>query len=62
MAPLGKVYDPGLQAYEPISDRHKNSDEIDYNSMKVVELKELLKEKELPVSGTKAELIKRLQT
>ena len=36
--------------------------EIDYNSMKVVELKELLKERELPVSGTKAELIERLQT
>jgi hypothetical protein len=37
-------------------------DEIDYNSMKVTELKELLKEKKLPVSGTKAELIERLQT
>ena len=36
--------------------------EIDYNSMKVVELKKLLKERELPVSGTKAELIERLQT
>lgn len=34
----------------------------DYSSMKVAELKELLKEKELPVSGTKTELIKRLQT
>ena len=30
--------------------------------MKVAELKELLKEKNLPVSGTKAELIERLQT
>ena len=37
-------------------------DEIDHNSMKVAELKELLKERELPVSGTKAELIERLQT
>jgi vacuolar-type H+-ATPase subunit H len=37
-------------------------DDIDYNSMKVVELKELLKERKLPVSGTKAELIERLQT
>jgi len=35
--------------------------EIDYNSMKVVELKELLKERALPVSGTKAELIERFQ-
>jgi hypothetical protein len=30
--------------------------------MKVAELKELLKQKDLPVSGTKAELIERLQT
>ena len=37
-------------------------DEIDYKAMKVVELKELLKERKLPVSGTKAELIERLQT
>ena len=37
-------------------------DEIDYKAMKVAELKELLKERKLPVSGTKAELIERLQT
>ena len=37
------------------------NDDIDYSSMKVAELKELLKEKNLPVSGTKAELIKRLE-
>ena len=37
-------------------------DEIDYQSMKVAELKVLLKEKDLPVSGTKAVLIERLQT
>ena len=30
--------------------------------MKVTELKEILKKKELPVSGTKAELTERLQT
>ena len=30
--------------------------------MKVAELKELLKERKLPVSGKKAELIERLQT
>ena len=40
----------------------ENDDEIDYSSMKVTELKELLKEKDLPVSGTKAELIERLET
>ena len=38
------------------------NDDIDYSSMKVAELKELLKEKNLPVSGTKAELIERLET
>ena len=40
----------------------ENDDKIDYSSMKVAELKELLKEKDLPVSGTKAELIERLET
>ncbi len=39
-----------------------DTDEVDFKSMKVAELKELLKEKKLPVSGTKAELIERLQT
>ncbi len=39
-----------------------SDDEIDYQAMKVAELKVLLKEKNLPVSGTKAELIERLQT
>ena len=39
----------------------KSNDNIDYKSMKVAELKELLKERSLPVSGTKAELIDRLQ-
>ena len=40
----------------------EESEDIDYSSMKVAELKELLKQKDLPVSGTKAELIERLQT
>ena len=39
-----------------------SDDEINYQSMKVAELKVMLKEKKLPVSGTKAELIERLQT
>ena len=39
-----------------------DDEEIDLKSMKVAELKEMLKSKGLPVSGTKAELIKRLQT
>ena len=43
-------------------DAEESNNEVDYSSMKVAELKELLKEKNLPVSGTKAELIERLQT
>ena len=43
-------------------DTEESNNEVDYSSMKVAELKELLKEKNLPVSGTKAELIERLQT
>jgi hypothetical protein len=43
------------------SEEETKSEENDYSSMKVAELKELLKEKDLPVSGTKAELIERLQ-
>ena len=40
----------------------ESNNDVDYASMKVAELKELLKEKNLPVSGTKSELIERLQT
>ena len=38
-----------------------NSEDTDYSKMSVAELKEVLKEKKLPVSGKKAELIERLQ-
>ena len=41
---------------------NEEADDVDYSSMKVAELKELLKEKDLPVSGTKAELIERLKS
>ena len=37
------------------------SEETDYSKMSVAELKDVLKEKGLPVSGKKAELIERLQ-
>ena len=43
-------------------DSDVEKDDVDYSSMKVAELKDLLKERELPVSGTKAKLIERLQT
>ena len=38
-----------------------NSEDADYSKMSVAELKDILKEKKLPVSGKKAELIERLQ-
>ena len=45
-----------------VTEDKEETEETDYTTMKVAELKELLKERELPVSGTKAELIERLQT
>ena len=38
-----------------------NSEDVDYSKMSVAELKNILKEKKLPVSGKKADLIDRLQ-
>tara|TARA_X000001036_G_scaffold376291_1_gene365527 strand:+ start:10 stop:651 length:642 start_codon:yes stop_codon:yes gene_type:complete len=38
-----------------------DSEDTDYSKMSVAELKEILKEKKLPVSGKKSELIERLQ-
>ena len=50
------------QADEPDDDDHEdgNSDDVDYDSMTVAQLKELLKEAGKPVSGKKADLISRL--
>ena len=42
------------------SEEQVSTDNIDYSSMTVAELKEILKEKGLPVSGKKADLIERL--
>jgi len=38
-----------------------DSEDADYSKMSVAELKEILKEKKLPISGKKSELIERLQ-
>ena len=38
-----------------------NSEDVDYSKLSVAELKDILKEKKLPVGGKKAELIERLQ-
>ena len=43
------------------SEKEKTSEETDYSKMSVAELKEVLKEKGLPVSGKKADLIERLR-
>ena len=43
------------------SKKEEVSEETDYSKKSVAELKEVLKEKGLPVSGKKAELIERLQ-
>tara|TARA_B100002052_G_scaffold105997_1_gene97678 strand:- start:299 stop:931 length:633 start_codon:yes stop_codon:yes gene_type:complete len=46
----------------PEEEEEKKTEEAtDYSKMSVAELKELLKERKLPVSGKKAELIERLQ-
>ena len=49
------------QEESPAVEEEIEAEDTDYSKMKVAELKELLKEKDLPVSGTKAELIERLQ-
>ena len=43
------------------SEKEEVSEETDYSKMSVAELKGILKEKGLPVSGKKADLIERLQ-
>ena len=43
------------------SKKEEASEETDYSKMSVAELKDVLKEKGLPVSGKKADLIERLQ-
>jgi len=50
-----------IKQEEAATEEVEDTKDIDYSKMKVAELKELLKEKDLPVSGTKAELIERLQ-
>ena len=42
------------------SEESESIESVDYSSMTVAELKEILKEKGLPVSGKKADLIERL--
>jgi len=56
------IEEPVSEIDEGDANTEENSEVVDYSSMKVAELKELLKEKNLPVSGTKSELIERLQT
>ena len=44
-----------------VDESEPKTEDIDYSKMSVSELKKLLKEKKLPVSGKKADLIERLQ-
>ncbi len=60
--PVEEIEDAGQDEESQSETEVEESEDIDYASMKVAELKELLKQKDLPVSGTKAELIERLQT
>ena len=46
---------------ETPDEENKTEEATDYSKLSVAELKELLKERKLPVSGKKAELIERLQ-
>ncbi len=58
----GKEEDTSNEEETEVDEEEKETEKVDYSSMKVAELKELLKEKDLPVSGTKTELLERLQT
>ena len=60
--------DEGSKEEEEVTEEETNdikkeevSEETDYSKMSVAELKDVLKEKGLPVSGKKADLIERLQ-
>ena len=53
--------DEGSEEKTDDSKKEEVSEETDYSKMSVAELKDILKEKGLPVSGKKADLIERLQ-
>ena len=57
--PVDELPDPIADAVEE-DDVEDSSEGVDYESMTVAQLKELLKEAGKPVSGKKAELIERL--
>ncbi len=52
--------DEEVDAVENLEDEETKSDDVDYSSMTVAQLKELLKAAGKPVSGKKADLIERL--
>jgi hypothetical protein len=59
------VEEPAAEAVEEVSETEESeegeSEAVDYSSMTVAELKELLKAAGKPVSGKKADLISRLE-
>jgi hypothetical protein len=56
-----EVVEEAAPAVEEAPEEEASSEDVDYSSMTVAELKELLKAAGKPVSGKKAELIERLQ-
>ena len=61
--PTAEEVEKTTEMTEEVNEPEQTDDDgVDYASMKVSELKELLKEKDLPISGKKSELIERLQT
>ena len=57
---ISELAEDGESEPDDESEEQVSTDNIDYSSMTVAELKEILKEKGLPVSGKKADLIERL--
>ena len=58
---VGPVEENADESEEDEDTQEDNSEDTDYSKMSVAELKEILKEKKLPISGKKSELIERLQ-
>ena len=57
---ISELADDDMSESVDESEEPDSTDNVDYSSMTVAELKEILKEKGLPVSGKKADLIQRL--
>ena len=62
MAPIEEVKEETEEVKEETEEvKEETENKTNYDDMKVTELKEVLKEKGLPVSGKKADLIERIK-